>query len=311
MNSSPEELENGAGAAAAAAKAKRKDLMGDIKSRLNLGYNMKTYGKKNEKELETKVKFFEKKIADGRFKEFMRPRMEEAKTLLARVQALRATPLAAKAAVPVPEEPLRSKAVPAFKAPAAAPAATGRVKTQKNKSMREKAKAKPLAAAAAAMGPAVVVPPPVPAAAAVPVKSRKVRKVATASAFAAPPAPALLPARLSTVVEGEGEGEEENENGLGATAALAAVKRAPREEIENEFLYEASQKYLPLPQFYDPYTGRRIPPEESPLTPIERAYKQLKKIRRAAYRNAATLRAAAGRNSRRSTRRRGRRMSHA
>lgn len=292
MNSSPEELAAaGPARAAAASVAKRKDLMEDVKSRLNTGYNMNTYGKKNIKELDKKVKFFEKKIAEGKFKEFMRPRLEEAKTLLARVEALRATPLAAKAAVPAPAEPLRSKA-PALRL--AAPAAvTGRAKTQKNKSL--KVKAKPLEAAVAARGPAVVVPPPVPVVVPNLRKSRKIRKGTV------PPA---ARERLNTILEAaEGEGEAENEN-LGVVAAPRATR--PRlNQVQNDFLYEASQKYLPLPEFYDPYTGRKIPPEESPLTPIERAYKQLKKIRRAAFRNAATLRAVAtgkGKSTRRNRR---------
>lgn len=222
MNSSPEE--SAAGAAGGVGGVKRKNLMTNVKSRLNSEYDVEKYARRNEKDLQTKVKFFEKKMVNGTFKEFMRPRMEEAKTLLARVQAMRSTPLAAKAPVP-----------PVRVVKAANTTATQRA-------------------------PVRVVKP----------------------ADRAKPAPPPVPAALPPVAEDE--------------------------EMANEYLYEASKKYLPLPQFYDPYTGRKIPAEESPLTPIERAYRQLKTIRRKAYKNAATLRAAAlktqkSKKTRRTTRR--------
>jgi hypothetical protein len=115
-NGSGEEVADAAAPAAtgkAAAAAKRKNLMTNIKSRMNVnGYNAAVQGKKNEKELAAKVKFFEKKQADGTFKEYMRPRMEEAKTLLERVRTLRATPLVAR-----PPAAAEEAVAPPLKAP--------------------------------------------------------------------------------------------------------------------------------------------------------------------------------------------------
>jgi hypothetical protein len=71
------------------AKSKRKDLMDNIKMRLNMEeYNMKKYYKKNEKDLKEKVKFFEKKISTGEMRGYMMPRYEQARILLTKLQGL-------------------------------------------------------------------------------------------------------------------------------------------------------------------------------------------------------------------------------
>jgi hypothetical protein len=66
--------------------------------------------------------------------------------------------------------------------------------------------------------------------------------------------------------------------------------RGRAEVVENEFLQQAVEEVLPLPELYDPYTGRKYAPEESPMEDIERAYFMLKKIRADTWRRAATLR---------------------
>jgi hypothetical protein len=68
------------------------------------------------------------------------------------------------------------------------------------------------------------------------------------------------------------------------------MKKRPSSPIVNEFLYEATQKFLPLPELYDPYTGRKFAPEEDPMPEIERAYNMLMDIYTKAHRKAATLR---------------------
>ena len=67
----------------AIAKAdKRKDLMDNIKARLNSStYNVTRHFRKNEKDLREKVKFFEKKIATGEMKDYMMPRFQQAQAL--------------------------------------------------------------------------------------------------------------------------------------------------------------------------------------------------------------------------------------
>lgn len=242
-------MENGAASAPAQKKApvdKRKDMMTDIKTRLEAGYDMEKNGRRNEKQLAAKVKFFEDKIAKGTFKEFMRPRMVEATTLLERVRGLKATPLAAKATVPSVRP---TPAAPAFKAPVAATLAGVKppVKSQKKEQKRDKA-------------------------------LDELLSVAKAQGVVAMAPPAPVARRLEPVAEENGEVNENSQR---------------NSQIVNEYLVKATQKYLPLPQFYDPYTGRKFAPEESPMTPIEKAYKQLKKIHKKAYKRAATLRARA------------------
>jgi len=200
--------------------------MTNIKSRVSAD----VYNAKNEKELLAKVKYFDKQEAEGKMKNYLRPRKEEAMTLLTRVQALKSTPAAA-AAAPAP--------APKPKKKAAAPAAP--------------------AAAAKELLESLEVPSP-PAAPAAARGLKQTLSEATA-------AKKKEFNKLTVINEGENEGELSNTN----------------------FLIEASQKALPLPVFYDPYTGRKFHPDESPMTPIERAYKQLKKIRANVTKNAKRL----------------------
>ena len=80
------------------AQGKRRDLMDNIKSRLNSGaYNRVQHYKKNEKDLKEKVKFFEKKIATGQMREYMMPRYEQARVLLATLQGNEVAPGLAEA----------------------------------------------------------------------------------------------------------------------------------------------------------------------------------------------------------------------
>ena len=208
----------------AAKSLKRKDIMTNIKSRVSAD----VYNAKNEKELLAKVKYFDKQEAEGKMKNYLRPRKEEAMTLLTRVQALKSTPAAAAAA------PKPKKKAAAAPAPAAAA-----------KELLES-----LEAPAAA-------PAPAPAAARTLKQTLSEATAAKKKEFN----------KLIVINEGENEGDLSNTN----------------------FLIEASQKALPLPVFYDPYTGRKFHPDESPMTPIERAYKQLKKLRANVTKNAKKL----------------------
>jgi len=198
---------------------KRKDIMANIKSRVSAD----VYNAKNEKELVAKVKYFDKQEAEGKMRNYLRPRKEEAMTLLTRVQALKSTPAAA---APAPKP--KKKAAPAAAA----------------KELLEnlEASAAPAAAPVAARGLKQTLSEATAA------KKKEFNK-------------------LTVINEGENEANLSN----------------------NNFLIEASQKALPLPVFYDPYTGRKFHPDESPMTPIERAYKQLKKLRANVTKNAKRL----------------------
>jgi hypothetical protein len=213
---------------------KRKDIMANIKSRVSAD----VYNAKNEKELLAKVKYFNKQEAEGKMKNYLRPRKEEAMTLLTRVQGLKSTPAAA-AAAPAPAPKPKKKAAFASSAPAvpAAPAAAA-------KELLESLET-----------------PAAPAAAPAPARTLK----QTLSEATASKKKEFK--KLTVINEGENNSELSNTN----------------------FLIEASQKALPLPVFYDPYTGRKFHPDESPMTPIERAYKQLKKLRANVTKNAKKL----------------------
>lgn len=56
----------------------------------------------------------------------------------------------------------------------------------------------------------------------------------------------------------------------------------------NKYLLKAARNFT-LPEFYDPFTGRKFGPEENPMPPIESAYTMLKGLRAKALRRAATL----------------------
>ena len=68
------------------------------------------------------------------------------------------------------------------------------------------------------------------------------------------------------------------------------IKKRLSSPIVNKYLVEATQQFLPLPELYDPYTGRKFAAEEDPMPEIERAYNMLMDIYNKAQRKAATLR---------------------
>ena len=219
---------------------KRKDLMDDIKSRLDSGaYDMARYAK-NEKDLREKVKFFEKKAAAGELKGYMASRLDVARALLARVRALKSGDAAAAAPAPVlpnlapPAERVFNAESPGFRvnmptaAPAAAPAKAKRART---------------------------------------VKKKNNKPVTTLSNVPNMPPPQ----RKKTV----------------------RLPREPVEEVENEHLVRAIEEKGKIPELYDPYTGVKFEPEEDPFPPVERAYKELVKLRRNVYRLAQNYRTAA------------------
>jgi len=239
----------------AIAKAdKRKDLMDNIKARLNSnGYNVTRHFRKNEKDLREKVKFFEKKIATGEMREYMMPRFQQAQALLAKIEGLR---------------PANMPAVP--------------------KVVRAPRAPKPVAVPLA--GP-LAVPAPV-------------------EPIVAPNRPIAADAMVDVpltirIPKTRGRTAKANSGVARATQAKATKKtvrirntvnvapkqtRARSQVVENEFLQQAVEEVLPLPELYDPYTGRKYAPEESPMEDIERAYLMLKKIRADTWRRAATLR---------------------
>jgi len=85
---------------------KRKDLVTNIQGRVNSGaYNINKHYKKNEKDLNEKVKFFEKKMSSGEMKAYMMPRYEQAREVLDKLRKLRGMP-------PLPPPPTAAAPVP-------------------------------------------------------------------------------------------------------------------------------------------------------------------------------------------------------
>ena len=281
----------------AAVKSKRRDLMDNIKSRVNAGYNV-SHIKKNEKDLREKVKFFEKKEATGELKGYMRARYNAARDLLGKIMEIKTGTGAATTA------PAAATAAPAAAtaAPAAAPVNLG---TSTN------------FGGLGTLGPVNLAP------LAVDSKKKKTLKV-RAPTYAAPTSPIFNPPPASPTPLPMPRGQY-NLNGTfrlntaprspmatSATATATAannayrfgfltkgrnkktVKKRPSSPIVNDFLYEATQTFLPLPELYDPYTGRKFAPEEDPMPEIERAYTMLMDIYTKAHRKAATLRKKAG-----------------
>jgi len=323
------------------AAGKRKDLMNNIKSRLNAGsYNVEKYYKKNEKDLKDKVKFFEKKIAAGEMKPFMSPRFEQAKMMLGKLMAM--------------------KGMPALAAPAlAAPAPAANLNAPLN-----------LLAAEASLGPAASLLPEVVASA--PKKARTYKKKTVAAAVpltvGEPPAALNQPLRIripttrrgrpkavnnslrvrkpfesmmvpGAKLSGIAEVSSANEAGsplfamnaaanagslalpnlLSAPAAAAAAaapkpynpfnspavspaaemvvsnlgqtRRRRMPQVMNEHLLKAiSESQHLIPEMYDPYTGLKFGPDESPMDKIEQAYRELQKLRANTWKKASTYR---------------------
>jgi hypothetical protein len=263
------------------AKMKRRDLMDNIKSRVNAGYNV-SYLKKNEKDLREKVKFFEKKEATGDLKGYMRSRYNAARELLGKIMEIKTgEPAPAVIAAPAPVNLGTSanfaKTVIGNTSTLGqvnlAPSVTG---SKKKKSLKIRA-------------PTIVAP--------------------TSPIFNPPPAsPVPLAApRGEYTPNGTFRFNTSVRSPVEATAATSAnnaykfgfltkgrnkktMKKRPSSPIVNEFLFEATQKFLPLPELYDPYTGRKFAPEEDPMPEIERAYTMLIDIYTKAHRKAATLR---------------------
>lgn len=97
-----------------------------------------------------------------------------------------------------------------------------------------------------------------------------------------PKAATFTPA-LNAIEELEGENwNSQNENGNASVANTSVLGNNNSGYNSNAILANVSSRYLakhPLPELYDPYTGRKFSPEESPMTPIQKAYEELKAIR--------------------------------
>lgn len=297
------------------APGKRKNLMDNIKSRVNSGdYNMTRY-RKNEKNLRNKVKFFEKKEAAGELKGYMASRLQAARELLARIQAMKSGEApAAVAPAPAPREPTPAvearEFIPQYLPNNLGPAPrylnvgaeagplTVPLNTVKPKKARGRTAKKPrnnnaeLNREIAKMNAQIQREE---------AAKRKADEKAAAAAARAAEREAKEAERAAAAAARAAEREA-------AKAARAETKRvrianveAPaktrkhrgRNVIENDYLIQAVSEFLPLPELWDPTTGRKFDAGEDPMPPIEASYKMLRKIREKAWNRADELRAAA------------------
>ena len=316
------------------AAGKRKDLMNNIKSRLNAGsYNIEKYYKKNEKDLKDKVKFFEKKIAAGEMKPFMSPRFEQAKMMLGKLMAIKGMPsaLAAPAAAANLNAPLNLLAPEASLAPAASllsevvVSAPNKARTYRKKTV--------------AAVPLTVGEPPAalnqPLRIRIPTTRRGRPKAVNNSLRVRKPFESMMVpgAKLQGIAEVSSANEAGSPlfamnaaanagslalpNLLSAPAAPAAQKpfnpfnspvgspaavlsvgpnvgqsrRRRMPQVMNEHLLKAiSESQHLIPEMYDPYTGLKFGPDESPMEKIEQAYRELQKLRANTWKKASTYR---------------------
>ena len=314
------------------AAGKRKDLMNNIKSRLNAGsYNIEKYYKKNEKDLKDKVKFFEKKIAAGEMKPFMSPRFEQAKMMLGKLMAMKGMPSALAAPAANLNAPLNLLAPEASLAPAASLLSEVVVSAPK--------KARTYRKKTVAAVPLTVGEPPAalnqPLRIRIPTTRRGRPKAVNNSLRVKPFASMMVPgAKLQGIAEVSSANEAGSPlfamdaaanagslalpNLLSAPAAAAAAqkpynpfnspagspaavlsvgpnvgqsRRRRMPQVMNEHLLKAiSESQHLIPEMYDPYTGLKFGPDESPMEKIEQAYRELQKLRANTWKKASTYR---------------------
>ena len=298
-------------------KAKRRDLMDNIKSRVNAGYNV-SHLKKNEKDLKDKVKFFEKKDATGELKEYMRPRYELAKELLGRITEFKpgqpaimpapftssmasspASAAASQAASPAGlamngPMTISGTAASPFAAPLAAPFASSTgfaneapivntfnpvaSKSRRRSKGSLKLRVPPTLSSSPIFNPPPASPPPLT----IPTGRYDANGTFHVNTVPRSPFPANVLSTLGNAPSGV--------FGLLKKGRSKTIKKRLSSPIVNKYLLQATQQFLPLPELYDPYTGRKFAAEEDPMPEIERAYNMLMDIYNKAQKKAATLR---------------------
>ena len=284
---------------------KRKSRMNNIQSRMNSGaYNMAKF-KANEKDLREKVAFFEKKEAKGELKDYMYGRMQEAKKMYARLLALKSgepLPAAANTQINVALQPLLSNTLSS--APAQMHKTTTAIPKMTLKKLNKKrGEAEATALAATYVAPEFNPPPPGPNTLPVPygyyANNGQFHVTGT-----------VQPTAYNLGNNGLAGGTAFNNlatyrNAVPAvTAPVSTRPTTTRRQrtpvpIYNEYYEQAVPQFLPLPELYDPYTGRKFAPEEDPMPPIESAYDELKEILKRAHLKAASLRKKAARATKR------------
>jgi len=310
---------------------KRKSRMNNIQSRMNSGsYDMAKF-KANEKNLREKIAFFEKKDAKGELKDYMYIRLEEAKAMYEQLMALKSgaplpplpliSPVAVNAAInaaggvaggvadnvlPVVNQQrnlLVENVFPTTLSSIPAQARTTGIPKMTLKKLNRRRHKEATALAAASYVPPEFNPPTLAAATApVPYGHYNTSGEFHINGTVAPTAYDLG----GNAAGGYGTAF----NNLATYQNAVPLVRAPQptistrrqrtpESIYNEYYEQVIPQFLPLPEMYDPYTGRKFAPEEDPFPPIEGAYYELKGILKSARLKAASLRKRAARATKR------------
>ena len=203
----------------------------------------------NYKNIKSKVEWFKKKNVDGTLTEKLRPRLDEAEELWQQMQALKL-------------EGASGASSASASASAAKAASASATKTPAKKTPKAVAFANRHATGASSSASS-----------------------SAASAASKPPVKGVLTKKKKQRPAEGGIIEREIEDMEAQNAENA--ENAPMTNLN--YIRMASEKKLPLPEFYDPYTGKKFLPEESPMQPIERAYKELRNLRKTVYANAKRM----------------------
>jgi hypothetical protein len=295
---------------------RRKNMIGNIRRRMNSGsYNVSRNAKKNQRDIREKIAEYEKKEREGKLKHFMIPRYDEAKELMARIEAMQVGPPAIaennmRSQTPaaetqlMPEEPLAhipgkdgwmygiGNGVGLTAQPSAPEIQRRTLTSKKSVQIAEPSQAPPLV-----------------------LKKRllKSEEPLVSSEFVLPKPNA--PPQQAPIGYYNSNGEFHvtghakvgspiianigSANNVMQRYSLKRSARPPKEykprwpKISEEnapYLEEASKKFLPLPQLYNPFTGEAYKPEDDPQPNIVRAHDMLEDIMKKAIRRAKTIR---------------------
>ena len=78
---------------------------------------------------------------------------------------------------------------------------------------------------------------------------------------------------------------------VSVSSNVGQTRRKRMPQVMNEYLLKAiSETEHLIPEMYDPYTGLKFGPDESPMDKIEQAYRELQKLRANTWKKASTYR---------------------
>ena len=299
---------------------RRKNMIGNIRRRMNSGsYNVSRNAKKNERDIREKVVEYQKKEQEGKLKHFMVPRYDEAKELLARIQAMRVPPPAPVVAqnnmrsqTPaaetqlMPQEPLAH--IPGkggwMYGIGNGVGLTSQPPEIKRRTLTSKKRVEIAQPSEVPVAPAPLV-----------LKKRflKSEKPSVAPEFVLPkpnsppqqPPVGYYNSNGEFHVTGQAPAASPALPYIGSVNNVMqrySMKRSVRQPKERKprwpriseenapYLEEASKKFLPLPQLYNPFTGEAYKPENDPQPNIVRAHDMLEDIMKKAIQRAKTIR---------------------